>query len=522
MSSVRRILGEENIFSQITIGNRIVKADTFPMGIDYKRFANSSSDHLVQRNLEQINRKLQNRKIILSVDRLDYSKGITNRLEAFNLFLENNPEYREEVTLILIVAPSRTKVERYMSLKTEIDRLVGKINGKHNTIGWIPVWYLYRYFTFDRLAAFYKIADVALITPMRDGMNLIAKEYIASRTNGRGVLILSEMAGAANELGECISINPCDIKEMAAAIKIALEMPEEEQSQRIRAMQRRLKRYSVVRWADDFIDTMNQVRIDQDEYKLQKLTEMAKKELIKEYQKGKRCLFLLDYDGTLVPFAKDPLQATPDKELHTILRDLTRNDKNEIVITSGRKLETMNQWFRDLNINLVAEHGLWVKEKDNEPEILESLTSEWKEEIRPILELYVDRTPGAFIEEKDHSLVWHYRKSDPELGSLRTRELKEAIMGLIANTDLSIMKGSKVLEIKNNRVNKGLSTLRYLKKDKWDFIIGIGDDWTDEDIFEVLPDKAFSIKVGVKSSRAKHYVDSPREVRNLLKELSQN
>ncbi len=521
MSSIRRILGGENVFNQINFDNRIVKADTFPMGIDYKKFAISSSKEFVQRKIKQIKPKFQNRKVILSVDRLDYSKGIPNRLKAFNQFLIDNPEYKEKITLVLIVAPSRTNVERYMLLKIEIDKLVGKINGQHNTIGWIPIWYLFRKFDFDFLAAFYSIADVALITPLRDGMNLIAKEYIASKTNERGVLILSEMAGAANELSECILINPSNIQEISNAIKQALEMPQDEQTQRIRAMQNRIKRYTVNRWVEDFIESLNDVKTIQDEYKSQKCTEIAKEELYQDYKKSKRCLFLLDYDGTLVPFFKDPQQAAPDRELQSLLKDLSRDEKNEIVIISGRRIETLNQWFKDLNINLVGEHGLWIKEKNNEPEPFETLTDEWKEQIRPILERFVDRTPGAFIEEKFYSLVWHYRKSDPELGPLRTRELKEALIGVIANMDLTIMKGNKVLEIKSTRVNKGITTQYFLEKGNWDYVIGIGDDWTDEDIFVALPDKAYSITVGMKSSHARYYVDNPSDVRNLLKKIAQ-
>ena len=521
MSCIRRILGEENVFNQIKFNNRIVKAETFPMGINYDKFANSGFKKVVKNTINKIKPKFRNRKVILSIDRLDYSKGIPNRLKAFNQFLIDNPKYKEKITLILIVAPSRTNVKRYMSLKTEIDKLVGEINGQHNTIGWIPIWYLFRKFDFDFLTAFYHIADIALITPIRDGMNLIAKEYVATKTNGRGVLILSEMAGAANELSECISINPSNIQEISNAIKYALEMPQDEQTRRIRAIQNRIKRYTVNRWVEDFIESLNALKTIQEEYKSQNLTIITKEELYQNYKQGNKRLFLLDYDGTLVPFFKDPQQASPDIELLSLLKNLTQDKKNEIVIISGRKIETLNQWFEGLDINLIGEHGLWIKEKFNQPESYETVSDEWKKEIRPLLERFVDRTPGAFVEEKDHSLVWHYRKSDPELGTLRSRELADAIMGIIANMDLTIMKGSKVLEIKSTRVNKGIPTQNFLEKDKWDFIMGIGDDWTDEDMFDVLPDNAYSITVGMKSSHARYFLNDPEEVRNLLKNISQ-
>jgi trehalose 6-phosphate synthase/phosphatase len=152
------------------------------------------------------------------------TKGISKRLEAFDLFLEKNPEYTERVTLILVAVPSRTGLEHYMLLKKQVDELVGRVNGKHGTIGWMPVWYLYRLLPFHNLVALYNVADVALTTPLRDGMNLIAKEFIATKTDGKGVLILSEMAGAAEELGEAVIVNPNNEEEIAEALKEAVEI----------------------------------------------------------------------------------------------------------------------------------------------------------------------------------------------------------------------------------------------------------------------------------------------------------
>jgi len=147
------------------------------MGIDYERYAGAVLNANVKKNLTMTRKKVGKRKIILSVDRLDYTKGIIQRLEAFDLFLSQNPRYKENVTMIVLAVPSRTGVEDYMDLRQQLEGLVGRINGEHGSIGWIPVWYLYRAVPFERLAALYNIADVALVTPLRDGMNLIAKEF---------------------------------------------------------------------------------------------------------------------------------------------------------------------------------------------------------------------------------------------------------------------------------------------------------------------------------------------------------
>ena len=522
LDSVRRLLGYEHTLGQITTASRVVKVDAFPMGIDYERFAAVVNAPEVQKEIKKIRRKAGDRKIILSIDRMDYTKGIPQRLEAFDLFLEKNPEYKEKVLLILIAVPSRTGIEHYRLLKKQVDELVGEINGKHGTIDWMPVWYLYRYIPFRTLVALYHVADVALITPLRDGMNLMAKEFIATKLDGKGVLILSEMAGAAKELGEAIVVNPNNEEKIVSALEEALTMPEDEQIARNRAMQRRLRRYNVVRWANDFMERLSYIKKIQRELIAKRITPKTKKKLVEDYIKSTNRLLLLDYDGTLVPFAEKPEKAKPDDELLKLLEALTSNAENEVVIISGRDKKTLERWFGNLNVGLIAEHGAWIKEKEGDWETIEPLRNDWKKEMLPILELYVDRTPGSFIEEKEFSLVWHYRKVDPELASVRARELKETLLQLTANLNLGVLEGSKVIEVKNVGVSKGRAALRWISKSSRDFILAIGDDWTDEDVFATLPDKAYSIKVGLTPSKAGYNLTSHYEVRKLLRELASN
>lgn len=519
LASIRHLLGYEHSFGQITAKGRTIKVDAFPMGIDYERFANAVDHKEVQREIKKIRKKVGESKIILSVCRLDYTKGVPERLEAFDLFLERNPEYREKVSFVLVAVPSRTRVNQYMLLKRQVDELIGRINGKHGTIGWTPIWYIYGSLPFHRLVALYNIADVALVTPLRDGMNLIAKEFIASKRDGRGVLVLSEMTGAAKELGEAIMVNPNNREQVAEALKEALEMPEEDQIERNRIMQIRLQRYDVIRWANEFVDKLLEAKKAQRELGQRRLTQQMRNSLIDHYLKSKRRLILLDYDGTLIPFVVRPERARPDERLLELLRSLSYEPKNEVVIISGRDKATLENWFGSLNMGLVAEHGVWIKEKDGNWEMIEPLKNDWKEEIRPILEIYVDRTPGAFIEEKEFSLVWHYRMADPELGEVRARELKDALLQLTVNLNLGVLEGNKVIEIKNIGINKGRAALRWIKKEKWGFILAIGDDWTDDDVFAVLPELAYSIKVGLGPSRARFNLDSIMDIRLLLEEL---
>lgn len=520
LQTVRRLLGHEHSMTQVSYDNRIVRVDAFPMGIDYVQFHRASEAAAAQREVRRIRKRVGERKIIVSIDRLDYTKGIPQRLEAFDHFLDLNPEYREQVTLILVAVPSRTGVEQYARLKSEVDELISRINGKYSTIGWMPIWYLYRFLPFKNLVPLYCVGDVALVTPVRDGMNLIAKEYIATRKDKTGVLILSEMAGASKILGEAIVVNPNDREEMADAIKQALEMPKQEQIRRNEAMQRRLARYNVERWAHDFMDGLAQAKQTQSALASKNLQQETLDRITQHYARSTKRLMLFDYDGTLVPFADEPDKAAPDDELLGILSRLASAAGNELVILSGRDRHTLDRWFGDVGPGLIAEHGVWMKDKNGAWSMIEPLKNDWKDQVKPVLELYVDRTPGSMVEEKDYSLVWHYRKSDQRLGALRAGELKERLLDITNALGLSVLEGSKVLEVKNRGINKGIAARKYLDQGGWDFIIAVGDDWTDEDIFAAVPDSAYSIKVGVGFTRARFTIPSVKEARQFIKDLS--
>ncbi len=517
LSSVRRLLGYEHTFGEVRTGTHVVRTDLFPMGIDYHRFADAAGSAPVQKEIVRARNRHGKRKMILSFDRLDYTKGIPLRLEAFDTLLDKKPEYRGKVSLVVVAVPSRTSVNSYKALKKRIDELVGRINGKYGTTDWTPVRYFYNFLPFETLVAFYSAADIALVTPLRDGMNLMAKEYIASRTDGTGVLILSEMAGAAEELGEAIIVNPNDQDAVIEAIETALAMPEKEQVERNRIMQRRLMRYDIEHWVGDFLARLGDARAVQVECSEQIVTPAIRDRLVADYRAGKDRLLLLDYDGTLVPFASKPQKAIPGEATLEVLDRLTRTPGNEVVVISGRDRYTLDTWFGKMNVGIIAEHGVWVKERSKEWRMPEALSDEWKGQIHPLLELYTDRTPGAFIEEKDYSLVWHYRRTEPVLGAQRAKELKDDLLHLTSNLNVGVMDGNMVIEIKNNIVNKGRAALNWISDRAWDFVLAIGDDRTDEDLFAAMPPEAYSVKVGLAPSRARFNLVSQRDVLPLLR-----
>lgn len=519
LESVRRVLGYEHALGQITVDSRAVEVDAFPMGVDYEKFSNAFHNPDVQKRIRSLRKEIgEGFKVILSIDRLDYTKGIPQRLEAFDLFLKRNPAYKGKAILIMVAVPSRTEVRRYKILKQQVDNLVGDINGRHGKIGWIPIWYLYRSFEFNDLAALYAISDVIFVTPLRDGMNLIAKEYVATKNNGTGVLILGEMAGTAKELTEAIIINPNDVEATADSLKLSLEMLPDEMASRMETMRLRLKRYDVRRWASDFMRKLDQITDVQKQMKSRVLSSDFRKKITEDYSGAQNRLFLLDYDGTLMPFNENPERVEPDHELVETLTSLFSKQNNQLVIISGRDRRTLERWVDKFTHGLVAEHGVWIKDK--EWRTIQDLSDEWKKDIRPILETYVDSTPGSFIEEKDYSLVWHFRKVDPALATVRVGELKDILLHITGSLNLGVLEGNKVIEIKNTEVNKGRAARHWLSEGKWDFILSIGDDSTDEDIFEALPDWAYSIKVGLGPSKARFTIPSLIEVRELLKELA--
>jgi trehalose 6-phosphate synthase/phosphatase len=517
LQSVLRILGYEHQMSQVLAQDHLVRADTFPMGIDVEKFASAARSDDTEREIRDLRNSLTGVKLILSVDRLDYSKGIANRLEGYEVFLENNPEYHGKVALLMVVVPSRIGVVQYDMMKRQIEELVGKINGRFGRVGWTPVVYQYRHVPFTSLLALYSVSDVCLVTPLRDGMNLVAKEYVTTR--GGGVLILSEMAGAAKELPEAIIINPNDRAEIANALKQALEMSLPEQQKRHRLMQRRLKRYNVSRWASDFLTTLVGMREVQNRVESKLLSAVARQEIVTRYRNSTRRLFFLDYDGTLTPLVPHPGLAGPDPTRRELLRSLAADRKNSVVVASGRERQILEEWLGDLPIGLVAEHGAWLKLANQDWRRVKPLSNEWKRELLPILETYADRLPGALIEEKEESLAWHFRMADPEQAALRAPELVDHLLALTGKTDLQVIQGDKVVEIRHAGVNKGGAALYWVSQDDYDFILGIGDDTTDEDFFKALPASAVSIRVGMSATHAQFNIPSSAQVIDLLRAL---
>jgi trehalose 6-phosphate synthase/phosphatase len=521
LTSVLRTAGYEHHLGDLTLGDRVVKVDTFPMGIDFAHFAQTAVTAETETHLAELRSKFQGQKVIFSVDRLDYTKGILNRLHGYDLFLKRHPEWHGKVVFIASVAPSRIGVRSYQNMKQEVEETVGRIVGAYGNVDWTPLIYQFRNLSFEDIVPLYRLCDVALVTPLRDGMNLVAKEFVASRPDQTGVLILSEMAGASKEMGEALLINPFHLDDFARALEQALTMPVEEQVRRTQFLQDRLRRYDVNRWADEFVQALVATQKTEAARLARFLTGKVSGALLKRFRSTARRVLFLDYDGTLVPFASAPRLARPDPDLWELLSRLGADWRNDVVIASGRSRRDLEEWFDGLPVALMAEHGVWLRQKGGEWRLFKNLTAEWKDRVRPILQLYMDRLPGALLEEKDFSLAWHYRRADPDQARVRAQELLDTLADYTRNIDVQVLEGRKVIEVRPSGINKGTAAQEWLKDCAPDFILGIGDDWTDEDLFRALPPQACTVRVGLANTAAHYYLTSHTAVRRLLGEFSE-
>lgn len=520
LGATRRLFGYDNSVGQIIAGNRAVQADVFPIGIDFKKFSGAVEQPLVKENISLIRESAKSSKVIFALSRLDYTKGILQTVSAFEKFLDKYSNWRGKVVLNLVLIPSREGVPEYQQLKRDIDQAVGRVNGKYGKLEWTPILYAYRSLAFEELVAAYAAADVALIIPLRDGMNLIAKEYLATKNDSKGSLVLSELAGASKELLESIIVNPNSEEEVVDAIHKALIIPEEDQVTRNATMRKRLENNDVRHWAGRFIDRIAEVKQFSDSLAVRILGPITRKQILEEYTQAGKRLLVLDYDGTLVRFADSPSQAVPTARVFSLIQKLAANEKNKVVILSGREKTTLEIWFGVTGATLVAEHGALVRERHSIQWVpTQNIVDGWKEKIKPILQLFVERIPASFIEEKDFSLAWHYRKSDAQTAADAAKELIDTLTHLTANLDIGVSIGSKVVEVKSSGISKGSFYSNHLAKQKWDFVLAVGDDWSDESLFSVLPGTAYSVRVGLKGSLAKHNLETPSDVVNLLYEL---
>ncbi|MCI1832845.1 MAG: bifunctional alpha,alpha-trehalose-phosphate synthase (UDP-forming)/trehalose-phosphatase [Bifidobacterium sp.] len=463
-------------------------------------------------------------KVIVSVDRLDYTKGIPERLRAYERMLEKYPEWTGHVTYYLLATPSREKVETYKRLKEQVDQLVGQINGRYSLLSWTPIHYITRSLPIKPVCGIYAAGDVALVTPLRDGMNLVAKEYLACHDGRSGALVLSDMCGAARELTQAFIVNPYDTEAVAEALHDALEIDPAESRRRNICMQAILKVRTASSWCTGFLSALRQVT---DPSLADRRLRMDQRDgMMSQWSVAKRRLLLCDYDGTLTPLVRTPARAKPTRALASLLRRVGSQPGVDLVIVSGRSHETMEQWFGNLPVSMIAEHGAWNKDcrEGAHATWLRSAglpeASRWKPVVRSLMDDAVVRAPKSFVEVKDDAMAWHYRLTDGRHAESARQLLLDDLRRVVSDLGLRIMENAKVVEVCPVVTSKGNAVGPLVESGLYDFVLAIGDDVTDETMFSVVPEPGWTIKVGAGITKARSRLLDSAAFQRLLSYLA--
>jgi trehalose 6-phosphate synthase/phosphatase len=526
-SAAERLLGIIPEGDSIVYGGRRVQLGVYPMGVNVDRFEQAAG----RLDVAQLAARFTgpgDTRLLLGVDRLDYTKGIPRRLLAFERLLQQHPELEGEVRLVQLAVPTRSEVPVYRRFREQIDGLVGRINGSFGTPTWTPVHHLVRSVGDAELVALYRATDVMVVTPVRDGMNLVAKEFVATRADGDGVLVLSEFAGAAVELGDALLVNPYDLDGTARALHRALMMPVAERRSRMAALRAAVRASDVREWGRRFIADLR-VAAEQDtigvagrERQSQPVASPHVAEMVvTRARAATHLVLLLDYDGTMVPFAPVPSAAAPDAPLLELLRGLANRPATAVHVVSGRDRRSLTAWLGMLPIELHAEHGVWRRRlggTDWERSMEGDLPL--REEILTFFEAAAARVPGALVEQKTVSVAWHYRRAEPRLATAAIRWLRTMLRRHLPPGSVDLLAGDQVLEVRPVGVDKGAVARQVLAEvPPGTLIVAMGDDHTDEQLFAALPDDALSICVGHRPTQARLRVPSVHDARDLLAAL---
>ncbi len=516
-SSLQRVLGE-NPMHERSLG-------VYPISIDAEHFRILADSSETREFITKYKENKKDMKWILGVDRLDYIKGLTLKLRAFRKLLKEYPEERGKVQMVQIVIPSRTEVPEYQKLKARIEQLVSSINGEYGTPAYMPIFYLYHSVSEPELSALYQLSEVLHIGSTRDGMNLVSLEYIVSQKDKYpGVVLLSEFTGAHSTLSYAMSINPWNVTETAKKMKEALNHPEVKRRGEISAMQSFLHRYNSSEWARIFLRDLLFARPEKKAIILPEDGKFPWMNLLA----GKRVVIFCDLDGTLAPISKFPSDVRLQQPTIELLKRISHTNA-EFVIVSGRDKEFLEQQFlaQDFDFPLAACHGAYYYSPDekNWVNLVSHDPLKWKSSVMDILKLYTSRTPGSFIEDKGHAVTWHYRNSPTEFADFLANKLTFELEESLTNQPVQVNRGKKVIEVKSVNANKGYFVEQWLQRMEYlpDIVIAIGDDTTDEDMFDMLQGrtdvKTFCIKVGKEKSRARYSLPDQGTVSDFLNNL---
>ncbi|QCE10205.1 alpha,alpha-trehalose-phosphate synthase [UDP-forming] 1 isoform X1 [Vigna unguiculata] len=537
VSACTRILGLEGTPEGVENQGKLTRVAAFPIGIDSERFIRALDLPQVKGHIKELQERFKGRKVMLGVDRLDMIKGIPQKILAFEKFLEENPDWRDKVVLLQIAVPTRTDVPEYQKLTSQVHEIVGRINGRFGTLATVPIHHLDCSLDFHKLCALYAVTDVALVTSLRDGMNLVSYEFVACQDKKKGVLILSEFAGAAQSLGAgAILVNPWNITEVAAAIDKALNMKSEEREKRHKHNFKHVTTHTAQEWAETFVSELNDT-IDEAQLRTKQVPPRLPMETaVERYLQSNNRLIILGFNGTLtVPVERkgdqyQETELTVHPELKQPLAELCSDPKTTVVVLSGSGRPVLDQNFKEYDIWLAAENGMFLNPSKGEwmTTMPEQLNMEWVDSVKHVFDYFTDRTPRSHFEEREASLVWSYRHSDVEFGRLQARDMLQHLWtGPISNASVEVVQGSRSVEVRAANVTKGAAIDRILGEivhsksmtTPIDYVLCIGHFLTkqDEDIYAFFEPELPSIGVGLPRSKVTEGVKFPAERISSLK-----
>ncbi|KAI1121837.1 trehalose-phosphatase [Nemania abortiva] len=522
-----------------------VEVGVYPIGIDAKRVEKLAWAKEVSEKCDALKELYKGKKIIVGRDRLDSVRGVTQKLMAFERFLEIYPEWREKVVLIQVTSPANRKEDREDSenkIASRVNELVMKINGTYGSLGFSPVQHYPQYLAPDEYFALLRAADIGLITSVRDGMNTTSLEYVVCQRDTHGPVILSEFSGTAGSLRDAIHINPWDLTNVAKQINNALTMSPEMRQSMQSNLYAHVTTHTVQSWITKFLrKLLGTLASNRNENATPVLDGTH---LLERYRAAGKRLFMFDYDGTLTPIVRDPGAAIPSERVIQTLRALALDHRNAVWIISGRDQEFLQQHLGHITeLGFSAEHGSFIRNPGETTweNLAETLDMSWQAEVLEVFQKYTDRVLGSFIERKRCALTWHYRQADPEFGSHQSKVAFDELRATVAKKwDVEVMTGKANLEVRPTFINKGEIAKRLVhhynsgstsgadgtktnEGSQLEFVLCCGDDFTDEDMFRALNglsgdhlsgDNVFTVSVGAKNKKtlAKWHVLEPKDV----------
>jgi len=504
-----RLAGASVRGNEARFAGRRTRVGVFPMGIDARAYS-TLADEKETLEVARRWRKGDKARWLVGIDRLDYTKGIPGRLMAFERLLSEHAELRGKVRFVQVAVPSRGGVEAYQRFRSLIEELIGNIQGTFGIPDWSPVRYLHRSLSRREVVALYRAADVLLVTPVRDGMNLVAKEFVASRNDEDGVLLLSEFAGAAAELPDAVAVNPYDVAGSSQAIFEALNLSRDERRTRMKRMRERVFGHDGASWAKSFLELLEYCGNGNG-------SEARSPNWIEQARTARELCLLLDYDGTLVGFADDPATARPDEALLTLLQRLAERPHTHVHIVSGRTRADLERFLGELPLHLHAEHGVWSRRLGAQWTRLPVTPLPSRASVRGVLEELHGRLPGSRVEEKEETLAFHWRTSEAVFAERQVRELELTLRVLLGGEGVRIQRGNCVLEVRNGGASKSLVALAaHASAGEQALLVAIGDDATDEEMFEAVRPKGVAVKVGSGETCADARLEDVAAVRQAL------